>query len=119
MEEKMQNQVHGYRLSPQQKQVWMLMDGSRLYRSVSNISISGELNIDLLQEAIRRVLERHEILRTNYYRRPGMKYPIQVIRENGEVACNRLDLSGWSREQQQEKIEELFNEKMEIGFDLE
>jgi amino acid adenylation domain-containing protein/non-ribosomal peptide synthase protein (TIGR01720 family) len=69
--------IEGYRLSPQQKHLWLLGQSERSAACV--VRIDGELNPDLLQEAIRQVVERFEILRTTFKLLPGMTIPVQII----------------------------------------
>jgi amino acid adenylation domain-containing protein/non-ribosomal peptide synthase protein (TIGR01720 family) len=66
----------GYRLSPQQRQIW-----SRQPAAQCVISLTGELHDDVLRRAIASVVEQHEILRTSFQRQPGMRTPVQVIGE--------------------------------------
>lgn len=69
--------IEGYRLSPQQKHLWLLGQSERSATCV--VRIEGELNPDLLQQAIRQVVERFEILRTTFKLLPGMTIPVQII----------------------------------------
>src|SRR6185369_16067783 len=69
--------IEGYRLSPQQKHLWLLGQSER--SAVCAVRIDGELNADLLQQAIRQVVERFEILRTTFKLLPGMTIPVQII----------------------------------------
>ena len=76
----MQSQVlEGYRLSPQQKRLWLL--GARPPHTglTCSILIEGPLDPALLGRALDRLVARHEILRTSFERLPGMHLPMQVI----------------------------------------
>ena len=61
--------IEGYRLSPQQKHLWLLGESER--SATCAVRIDGELNPDLLEQAIRQVVERFEILRTTFKLLPG------------------------------------------------
>ena len=76
-------QVEGFRLSPQQKRIWLLQQagGSQAYRSVCVLYIKGELDQVKLQAAWQEVVARNEILRTVYTSLPGMNVPVQAIAE--------------------------------------
>src|ERR1044072_4529574 len=74
--------IEGYRLSPQQKHLWLLGQAER--SAACAVRIDGELNRDLLQQAIRHVVERFEILRTTFKLLPGMTIPVQVISNRPE-----------------------------------
>ena len=71
--------IDGFELSYQQKRAWLLQQDSSAYRAQTAILLEGDLNIGALEEALGRVISRHEILRTTFVRQPGVRYPIQVI----------------------------------------
>ncbi len=77
----MSTEVIGFRLSPQQKHLWLLQQGSYnpAYRTECAVRIAGELDQQTLAAAIRNVVERHEILRTVFHFLPGVDVPLQVI----------------------------------------
>ena len=71
--------VEGYRLSPQQKHLWLQQPDSPAYRAQCAILLEGDLKTEALKEAVQKVVDRHEILRTTCHRLPGMKIPFQVV----------------------------------------
>ena len=75
----------GFRLSPQQEQLWRNEpDGPRLAaQCVIEVGASDE---EAVREALGRLVARHEILRTTFVRRQGMKLPSQVIHDRLDVA---------------------------------
>ena len=80
----------GYRLSPQQKQVWQEQQNSATnYCAQAVIEVDGDLDRERLREAATAVVARHEILRTSFPRRPGMRTPMQVIHEEREAEKER------------------------------
>ena len=76
--------IQGYRLSPQQKRVWLL-HAEQLLPSIIGcvIEISGKLDQVRLCQALEQVVKQHEILRTTFQLLPGMTIPVQVIAESG------------------------------------
>jgi len=82
--------IEGYRLSPQQKHLWLL--GQSELSAVCVVRIDGELSPDLLRQAIRQVVERVEILRTTFKLLPGMTIPVQII-------SNRPDFEFYTRDE--------------------
>ena len=70
----------GFRLSPQQEQLWRgEPDGPRLVaQGVIDISASDP---PVVRSALERIVARHEILRTTFARQPGVKLPAQVIHD--------------------------------------
>jgi amino acid adenylation domain-containing protein len=110
--------LQGYRLSPQQRHLWMaLRDGrNESYQTKCAVMIKGRLDSRLLKTAVRNVMARHEILRTTFRCLPGMTIPVQVIRESGEISWQENDLSGM--DEQAALIEGLFR-ATSPSFDLE
>jgi amino acid adenylation domain-containing protein/FkbM family methyltransferase len=72
-----QQELEGFRLSPQQERVWRL-GGDRLYAAGLAV-LSGACDPDRLRTAISAVVARHEILRTVFPSLPGMAVPLQRI----------------------------------------
>jgi amino acid adenylation domain-containing protein/non-ribosomal peptide synthase protein (TIGR01720 family)/FkbM family methyltransferase len=101
--------VAGFQLSPQQERLWLLQerDASKAYRAECVVMLRGELQPQLLEEAVATVVKRHEILRTCLRSRPGMFLPLQVITDC-VPSLRRVDLSHLSPQQQQTAIEKLF-----------
>jgi amino acid adenylation domain-containing protein/non-ribosomal peptide synthase protein (TIGR01720 family) len=81
--------IEGYRLSPQQKHLWLLGQSER--SATCAVRIDGELNPDLLEQAMRQVVERFEILRTTFKLLPGMTIPVQIISERPDFEFHTHD----------------------------
>ncbi|MGH8615661.1 MAG: condensation domain-containing protein, partial [Gammaproteobacteria bacterium] len=88
-------QLEGYRLSVQQERLWRLQQDSATtpFRVQGVIEIEGPLDRKRLQEAVGRVVQRHEILRTGFRRIPGLTLPVQVIHASARVLDGFHDLS--------------------------
>src|SRR5437016_9217063 len=68
-----------FELSPQQEQLWLAEpDGPKGAVQVV-LALEGPLDADALASALRRVAERHEILRTIFVRQPGILVPVQAV----------------------------------------
>ncbi len=81
--------IEGYRLSPQQKHLWLLGQSDR--SATCAVRIDGELNPDLLRQAIEKVVERFEILRTTFKLLPGMTIPVQIISDRPDFEFHTHD----------------------------
>ena len=77
----MEEVVEGFELSRQQKHVW-LMQRDDAFISQCAVSLDGPLDQDVLRQALRMAISRHEILRTSFRSLAGMKFPVQVIAED-------------------------------------
>ncbi|MEW6734730.1 MAG: amino acid adenylation domain-containing protein, partial [Acidobacteriota bacterium] len=111
--------VEGYWLSPQQKRIWLLQSNNTAYRAQCAIDIVGELDQAVLVEALRRVILRHEILRTSFGCLPGMDVPIQVIDEKVTLSYQQIDLTEYPEIAQQHEIEKQICEQGELEFDFQ
>ncbi len=112
--------VEGFRLSPQQRNLWSLQQtaGAQTFRASCVILIEGALQSDVLQAAVRDVVDRHEILRTTFTRPPGIKTPFQVVAEAPQFSWQTFDLSGVGANQQNAQVEECFANERERPFDF-
>ena len=116
-----QNNVEGFRLSPQQRHVWSLQQVSAvpIYQVLSTISINGNLSADILERAFADVVRRHEILRTTFQRPSGIKIPFQVISDAAPLSLQFSDLSNLDHERQRSKLEESFAAESGRSFDFD
>lgn len=114
--------IQGYRLSPQQRHLWLLYHhdgGAVAYRAICVVRITGDLNRDLLRRAFDQVVAQHEILRTSFRLLQGMSIPVQVIDSEGRGAFSMHDLSAFEDNEQRPRLERLLHEatSAEIGYE--
>src|SRR5262245_11376938 len=83
--------IQGYRLSPQQHHLWRLQEHSAIYRTQCCTLIEGELQTEVLKRAIEQVVQRYEILQTIFCTRPGIKAPLQVVRDESAISWRETD----------------------------
>ena len=86
--------IAGFRLSPQQRRLWSLQQANQKMPRRAHVVflIEGPLNTLALESAVREVVERHEILRTRFYRLDGLEFPVQIINDDGRPAIHSLRL---------------------------
>jgi amino acid adenylation domain-containing protein len=84
--------VEGFSLSPQQRQLWSLQRANRRMprRAQAAALIEGWLDEAALDEALGRVVRRHEILRTEFQRPSGAEFPVQVIGDDSPPPVRRV-----------------------------
>lgn len=111
----MQRDIEGFRLSPQQTHLWVLQQAharagapTQPYQAQCALRIEGDLQPALLPEALQRLIEQHEILRTGFYRQPGIKLPLQVIAERATLSFQQIDASHLPPPEQDVKVREWF-----------
>jgi len=73
----------GYRLSPQQRRIWAERQrhGEAWQKTLVAAVVEGDLDPAALRVAMDELVERHEILRTRFYKPSGSIQPLQVIDE--------------------------------------
>src|SRR5207248_1594139 len=71
----------GYQISPHQERLYRLggNDTANEFRSQCTVQVLGGFSESRLREALRMIVQRHEILRTRFHRVPGISFPVQII----------------------------------------
>jgi hypothetical protein len=110
--------MQGYKLSPRQRHLWSLQRDTRNYSVQCAVMLEGELKSEELREALKRVIVRHQILRTRFQPQAGLKLPLQVIGDSGEVIWREMDASCLSVTEQQARIDEIFEQDGRQSFDF-
>src|SRR5258708_10873919 len=83
------------------------------------ISMEGPVDAGRLQECLREMVARHEILRTVFRRQTGMKVPFQVVLETAAVDWEQADLSAVAAAERQSRTDALFNAEQQREFSAE
>ncbi|OUR88830.1 hypothetical protein A9Q81_22995, partial [Gammaproteobacteria bacterium 42_54_T18] len=99
-------------LSYAQQRMWFLAQlepGNTAYHIRTALEISGELNVDALQQAIKKLINRHESLRTTFSEIDGI--PSQTIHQDVGFCLQFHTLKGSA-------IEEVFTAFVDDPFDL-
>src|SRR5262249_18760629 len=91
-----QEVLNGFRLSPQQKRLWLSQQAGQPHCAQLSILIEGLLDKEALNETVRQLSARHEILRTGFECLPGMRWPVQVIAEQTALPFNEVCLDSAS-----------------------
>jgi amino acid adenylation domain-containing protein/thioester reductase-like protein len=104
--------IEGFRLSPQQKRLWQLQQDSsnECYQAQCTILIEGNLDRATLQSAIAQLIQRHEILRTQFQTLPELSLPLQVICDRLQPTICYLDWSALTVEAQYVHLQSLTQE---------
>ncbi|MDF5719774.1 MAG: amino acid adenylation domain-containing protein [Rhizonema sp. PD37] len=125
--------IKGFRISPQQKHLWLLQQGETTlpYRVQCAVRIEGNFDRKVFETALENVLNRHEILRTTFRCLPGMDIPLQIINDTLSVGTvgkeddqafpfiHEHNFSSLTPQEQEVKIEALFHEVSQLPFDFE
>ncbi|PMB23519.1 non-ribosomal peptide synthetase [Fischerella thermalis] len=113
--------IHGFKLSPQQRHLWLLQQetNSFPYRSYCTIEITGNLKIENLKTALHSVIRKHQILSTRFRYLPGMTIPLQVIENDEKLLIQEHDLRTIPPEEQKNAVELLIESAKQQIFDFE
>lgn len=84
--------VQGFRLSPQQKRLWMLQQTFGAAYAQGTLMMDGALDVARLKRAVEESTARHEAFRTLFCKEPGVKVPLQVIADECRPAWEVIDL---------------------------
>ncbi|MFJ7922610.1 condensation domain-containing protein, partial [Lysinibacillus fusiformis] len=108
-----------YPLTPLQEGIgfYFLDDPNQsIYYERFILSCEGEIDIDILQQAVQKLVDRHDILRT-VFQFKRTKRPLQVVlkKRSIEVVFHNLTDDPFK----QQNLQSLIDEDMKRGFDLE
>ncbi|WP_316634066.1 non-ribosomal peptide synthetase [uncultured Flavobacterium sp.] len=109
-----------YVISSSQRRLWMLSqftDGSIAYNMPGIYIFEGNLDVQALNTAFKRLIQRHEILRT-YFKETQNGEVLQVIVPSDEFAfeIEAHDLQG--RKEQESELSILIHQEILTAFDL-
>jgi amino acid adenylation domain-containing protein len=125
----MTNDIEGYRISPQQSQVFLRQRGFlRPLLAQCVIRLDGVVDLSTLRDAISTVVSRHDILRTRFVRPTAIKLPLQVISDESRFDWRVIDPSTFPLPNQAGDIpaiddikrlgRALLEQEREVSFDL-
>ncbi|NJN95982.1 MAG: amino acid adenylation domain-containing protein [Anaerolineales bacterium] len=112
--------IEGFRLSPQQKYLWLAQQAGQpqLYRAQAMLRLEGPLKPAILTAALQHIFNRHEILRTTFHQPAGFDMPLQIVGENTTLPIQHhhwLDLDAAA---QDDRLDALFDDFGQQPFDL-
>ncbi|HEY6802576.1 MAG TPA: amino acid adenylation domain-containing protein [Pyrinomonadaceae bacterium] len=110
--------LRGFRLSPQQRRLWLLQRDGSVYNSQVAVLFDGPLMVQQLKQAFQKTVEDHEILRTTFCRVPGMNVPLQVIVDQLEPEWLALDWTSLERQPAEDEISQFADQELVQPFDL-
>jgi len=106
-------------LSLAQQRLWILdqlIPGSSLYNIPLALRLHGKLHREIFENAMNKVIERHEILRTVFTRKN--REPIQMVCPTLQLRTALIDLRALQRETLEKQITFLASDESRRGFNL-
>ena len=107
-------------LSPAQRRIWFfqeLLPGVPLYNESEAVRWVGELQVELLEQAVNVIIARHEVLRSTIRMADGE--PFAVVHENWPLRIKRVDLSGLPAAQRAAEVERSLIDEPRRPYHLE
>jgi amino acid adenylation domain-containing protein len=109
-----------YPLSPAQQRLWFLEKlnpGIPVYNEAEAVRLTGELNVEALEQALNIIVSRHGVLRSTIEEIDGV--PHAVIHENWPLRFKRIDLSGLPATDRESQLERLLIDEPKAPYALE
>lgn len=106
-------------ISDVQKGIWyfeQLVSDETPYNEGSAFHLRGNLNVKALEEGIKKITQRHEILRTTFPLKN--QQPIQLIASSVDWSLKIVDLKHLSSQTKMPQVEKLIEEEVKRPFDL-
>ncbi|MCM3338069.1 non-ribosomal peptide synthase/polyketide synthase [Paenibacillus sp. MER TA 81-3] len=107
-----------YPLSPMQEGMLfhsLAEPHSGMYCEQTGFTLAGKFSLEAFEQAWRRLLERHSILRTRVCL-DGFEQPIQAVLDEVPLPIDQLDWRSLSAEQQERMLESFLKEDRHRGF---
>ncbi|MBV8068564.1 MAG: hypothetical protein JO270_01565 [Acidobacteriaceae bacterium] len=112
--------VEAFPCSLVQRIAWFLdrmSPGTPMMNIAVRVLLLGPVQADLLEQAFREIVARHEILRTTFDEFEGT--PRQIVSSAISFDLELVDLCGLAPETRQAAAEQLASEEAQVGFDIE
>lgn len=107
-------------LSFSQERIWFIHNlepESLAYNIILSVKITGKMNISVLKKAFKKVIDRHDILRTTFYQEDGI--PFQKIHNQITDSFNIIDLDNFLHIDKKKEAYRYANEQAKYLFNLE
>ncbi len=106
-------------LSFAQQRLWFIDrvgGGSAQYNMPGALRVHGRFDVEVAERSLRRIVERHETLRTVFIE--GPEGPLQHVRKEFDFHLERLDLSGLETAEQERAVKAAMGSDALRPFDL-
>src|SRR6267143_1178475 len=106
-------------LSFDQKRLWLFHNrepNNSLYNFPIGVRISGILNVEALQKALRFIIQRHQVLRTIFLLDGDI--PMQVVRNDWAPNTPLIDLVGLPLAQREAELQDVVTQEIRRPFNI-
>jgi amino acid adenylation domain-containing protein/FkbM family methyltransferase len=102
-----------------QERLWFfdqLEEKSATYNVPKAVRMTGDLNVSALKQAIAKIIDRHEVLRTHFPSVDGK--PIQVIEPEATLQIVEIDWQHLPQQEQELQVQNYIQQEIQTPFDL-
>ncbi|TWH43972.1 condensation domain-containing protein [Dulcicalothrix desertica] len=113
------SELNYYPLSFSQRRLWFLSqleEGSDAYNMPAALQLTGTIEITALEQTLREIVRRHEVLRTNFVAINGA--PVQVINPARAMTLPLVNLQALPEVEQSTEVQRLAIAEGQRPFDL-
>lgn len=106
-------------LSFAQQRLWFLSQlepNNNAYNMPLALQIQGSLNITTLEKSIAAIIQRHQILHTNFISLDGE--PIQIVKDDINFQLSMIDLQNLPEQQREIEAKKIINQTIKKPFNL-
>ena len=107
-----------FNVSPQQERLWSSEPDGPLSRVQAVLALNGPLDAERLAGALTGLVDCHEVLRTTFHRKSGIRIPLQCVQEQLHPSWSTLDLRGVPAAERDHRLEEARRYALEQPFDF-
>ncbi len=107
-------------LSFAQERIWLmyyLSENKSIYNLPMAWTIHGKLSLEILQESLNRVIQKHSILRTSFHYMDNKVY--QKVNKPSLLRIKEVSVEGKTRDEKFNNVKKLIRESLLKEFDLE
>jgi len=113
----MSGNADSFHMSPQQARVWEAEPDGPAARVQGVLSIEGTLKPAVLADALSACVARHEILRTTFAARAGLRVPLQIVAERLDPHIETLTVDAAAGPERERRLAEVRAAELAAPFD--
>src|SRR4051794_24682923 len=111
--------VEAFRPSPQQEAQWLAHPDGPPGRTQAIVRVEGPVDTSAVAAGLARAVERHEILRTTFAPRPGIRTPLQFVHEDLPPEWKSVELGDTPETEAAQGIDDLLEAELRAPMDLQ
>ncbi|NFI52313.1 amino acid adenylation domain-containing protein [Clostridium botulinum] len=90
---------------------------SSAYYEINTCNLKGDLDIDILNKSLKKLIEKYEVFRTTFAYE-NLKRPVQIVLKERACDIDYLDISNIENDKKEQFIKDYIERNKKKGFDL-